>query len=302
MQSPQELSLPLLSSPAEQQQQPKDESSSSSNSTRSFQALDLFLSFALPVLLQIQFSMVMVVENLADASSTPHPVEPTTIHSAVATFFLASLMYRSMLDTNNNTESCLLVHLVPEMIGLATIAWTWYDNHVFGGFLCLSLGTIAMSAMVAFQCAVFLSESSKVSLLGLALTIGLPFLIYAQYYISFANMADDTTTGVTLFLVQCAVACFAVVTLMFRKVLEDANVEAIAVHLIPELVALATIVATARGDLDLGFTYLIGSDIVMALAIAGVCIRALARRGSHSAPVEATPEQKEPLMSAVQIV
>lgn len=267
MQSQDTLSLPLLSEDSERNQ--------TKTGSKLTTFTEIVLAFAVPVLLFVEFAI-----------ATPHgDVDHTTINTSIVIFFLASVMYRTVLS--DHIDTAIVVHLIPEAVCLLTIAAVWYSQRAFIGFLCMSFGTIVMSLTVAWNStSVLLSEASRTSLLSFLMTLALPLLIYGQYCIAVTRQND--VQGLTSFLAQTAAAGFLVVSLMFRKILEDERIESTLVHTIPELVGVSTILLLANGAVAAGFYVLVISEGLLAVTVAVYCVRYLLQqeRVEHAASTD----------------
>jgi len=265
MSAQQDLSLPLIA------KQP--ENTTSSRSSNLFSTVEVVLSIALPVLVYVQFSIVLPQEG---SEQTLQNLLTDTV-----AFFLASTMYRCVLFEND--DRFLVAHLLPEVVSLFTIVLAWHGE-VFNGILCMMLGTLVMSLAVAWNCAAALyGLSSRNAICDALMTIGLPVLIFAQYHISFLSGSD--MHGLTPAVVQCAVASFLLGSLMYRKVLEERLIECTLAHLFPELVAVGTILLTAYGEANYGFYCLVLGESVLAVTVLVSCLRSIL----SSCPEEGCP-------------
>lgn len=106
-------------------------------------------------------------------------------------------------------------------------------------------------------------------LIGFAMTCLLSFLLYLQFSISLVD--SEAQNFIQTKTVNISVCLFFMTSLIFRQTVQEAKIERAIIHLVPELIVLATIGLAYCNHAVLGFVVLLVGKLVMAAASVVYC-------------------------------
>lgn len=116
-------------------------------------------------------------------------------------------------------------------------------------------------------------------IISFAMMCLLSFLLFLQFSISFVDTESQTLISTKP--VNLSVFLFFMTSLIYREMVKEAQIDVTAVHLVPELIALATIGFAYSGHAMMGFVILLVGKLVMAGGCVTYCAVQLLTRSKE---------------------